>query len=978
MTTTPRDLVTAGLKNVRESGGEIKASCPVPGHGQGNGDRNPSLSIWEKEDGSVDLKCYAGCEKNTVLAAIGLTWQNLYPPREEKARREPISVSALARAKKLPVEVLRSFGLADLPGGKVGIPYHDAARAVVETKTRTALAAKEGSFWPKGKPLLAYGLDHLGMARQQGFLVLVEGESDCWTLWHHAFPGLGIPGVDACKVLEAGHLTGISTIYFIQEPDAGEQAFARKIPARLKALGFQGRVIPVRLEAKDPNALHQRDPEGFPEAFRAALSLAETLPPVEVLTSSVAAPETTPTDVEDAETQLAALVERLATMDQASRDAGEVVAAANLFNAVDTPTQASYKQKLKGLLGSALNLNDLAKQQKTLRKQTRPPKTERGPRREDLPQIIVGDIHLRDLTAQTVAALLAANTPEPKLFVRGGVLVQVGEDEKHNPKVSVVSRAALRNHMGHAANYVREVVTEETTYYTPEFPPRDAVDAVMALGVWPFPPLAGIVESPVLRPDGTILDTPGYDAATALFYAPTAGFHMPEVLAEPTREDALQALSVLRKPFEQFPYKNAASWANALAMFLSPIVRPAIEGPVPLGLVDGTKAGTGKGLLVETAGLIATGRNPAMMSVPTNNDEELRKKLTSVLLGSPMLVVLDNIERPLGSPDLALMLTSRIYSDRKLGVHEELKLPQRAVWVATGNNIKLRGDIPRRAYWIRLDAGVARPWEREEFNIPNLREWVTENRGELLAAILTIARAWWVAGKPQPKAKVPLLGSFEEWCHTLAGILAYVGVDGFLGNQGELYEQVDEENPEWDTFFTIWHRVFGTTPVTTAEVVLKLAAVEEFRQAIPAPLAHSYGKEGESFDRRLGKALGKHADTVWESGLRLERATAGGAKAHKRWRVAKPSESAPVSLFSLFEKPLQPCGEDTTHSGNDEGPEVVPRAYSNRAVETGETGKRGNSENGCMSHCWACGEELKPFVAHVCAADITLAYSEGA
>jgi hypothetical protein len=45
--------------------------CPVPSHGNGKGDRNPSLMIRDGDKpGRVLVHCYAGCEAVDVLAAL--------------------------------------------------------------------------------------------------------------------------------------------------------------------------------------------------------------------------------------------------------------------------------------------------------------------------------------------------------------------------------------------------------------------------------------------------------------------------------------------------------------------------------------------------------------------------------------------------------------------------------------------------------------------------------------------------------------------------------------------------------------------------------------------------------------------------------------------------------------------------------------------------------------------------------------------
>src|SRR5262249_18232275 len=72
-------------------------------------------------------------------------------------KADRLTVAALADAKRLSPDFLTGLGLTDLPKGGVGIPYYDATGTEVAVKQRTALHAREGSYWPKGKPLAAYG-----------------------------------------------------------------------------------------------------------------------------------------------------------------------------------------------------------------------------------------------------------------------------------------------------------------------------------------------------------------------------------------------------------------------------------------------------------------------------------------------------------------------------------------------------------------------------------------------------------------------------------------------------------------------------------------------------------------------------------------------------------------------------------------------------------------------------------------------------
>ena len=62
------------LDGVRETGpGRCVARCPA------HDDRSPSLSIKDCGDGRVLVHCFAGCETEDVLSAIGLTFADLMP-----------------------------------------------------------------------------------------------------------------------------------------------------------------------------------------------------------------------------------------------------------------------------------------------------------------------------------------------------------------------------------------------------------------------------------------------------------------------------------------------------------------------------------------------------------------------------------------------------------------------------------------------------------------------------------------------------------------------------------------------------------------------------------------------------------------------------------------------------------------------------------------------------------------------------------
>lgn len=73
MTARPVETVLSRLRGVREVGpGRWTALCPA------HEDRSPSLSIRETSNGTVLLKCHAGCPTAAVLTALGLSWRDLF------------------------------------------------------------------------------------------------------------------------------------------------------------------------------------------------------------------------------------------------------------------------------------------------------------------------------------------------------------------------------------------------------------------------------------------------------------------------------------------------------------------------------------------------------------------------------------------------------------------------------------------------------------------------------------------------------------------------------------------------------------------------------------------------------------------------------------------------------------------------------------------------------------------------------------
>jgi hypothetical protein len=289
-----------------------------------------------------------------------------------------------------------------------------------------------------------------------------------------------------------------------------------------------------------------------------------------------------------------------------------------------------------------------------------------------LPRICCNGRQLREMSGEALAALQQANVP-PSLFARSGSMVAVVRNEKQQQIITNISEAALRGRLARSADYFR------STHAGNEYdcvPPIEVVRDILSLEplLWRFFPLEGVIEAPILRPDGTVLDCPGYDPTSLLYYAPDPALTVPPIPERPSEEDIMNSRELLDQAIGEFPFVDEASKANAIALMLTAILKPAMNAPSPMALLDAPQAGTGKSLLADQVAIIATGRPGEMLSAPRDEDE-WRKQITTALMGGTSVVIIDNLSRPLDNPDLCKLLTETTHSDRAMLTHEKLVLP---------------------------------------------------------------------------------------------------------------------------------------------------------------------------------------------------------------------------------------------------------------------------------------------------------------
>jgi len=109
------DNLLQHLDNVKRTGAHTwQARCPA------HDDRGPSLTIRDIDDGRILAHCFAGCDVQDVLAAVGLTFSDLYPPRAldhcMNPERRPFPAADVLRAIGFEALVVCSAAAALLAG----------------------------------------------------------------------------------------------------------------------------------------------------------------------------------------------------------------------------------------------------------------------------------------------------------------------------------------------------------------------------------------------------------------------------------------------------------------------------------------------------------------------------------------------------------------------------------------------------------------------------------------------------------------------------------------------------------------------------------------------------------------------------------------------------------------------------------------------------------------------------------------------
>jgi hypothetical protein len=368
-----------------------------------------------------------------------------------------------------------------------------------------------------------------------------------------------------------------------------------------------------------------------------------------------------------------------------------------------------------------------------------------------------------------------------------------------------------------------------------------------------FRPLDAVIRCPTLRRDGTILEAPGYDVGTGLYYRP-AGTQFKPFHQKPTAKQAQAALKALLEPLEDFPFILEAHRMAAVAHIMTCVLRNAVDGPIPGFAFDAPASGTGKTNCAKIGGAVAMGTDPGVTKYPREDDEQ-EKRITTFLRAGLPIVIFDNIRYPFGSETTDMLLTSRVHKGRILSASELADYPNNTIWSFTGNNLKLNNvDSMRRLVWVRMAYQGGNPSERSGFKIDDIENWPIQNRTRLIRAAITVARFNQVSPiENRPRR----FNSYDGWSRLIReAILNVSGVDpldGFPADDPELHT----ESTHFATFYLEWMRSIVSAPDDARWTIVDLMKVDALRDIATQICPGDADRRNQRFGEKLKEFKGR-------------------------------------------------------------------------------------------------------------------------
>ncbi len=448
---------------------------------------------------------------------------------------------------------------------------------------------------------------------------------------------------------------------------------------------------------------------------------------------------------------------------------------------------------------------------------------------------------ITDSVQQVHLALVRLNaSPKgPQIFRQDGRLVRVVRTEEDTYAVVPLDRNRLRLVLSEAGTWKRFL---KDGIAEPDNALLDAAVAASPDRYSQIPVLSGLYSGALLRADGSVASAEGFDAASGFFL--TASYSLPPVPDHPTAEDVRFVREMFADIFDEFLFAGSADAANAVAALMTAVLRPTMQGPVPIWAIDKNTPRAGGSLLALVVGALAEGVVPVVYAASRRKDEMEKIVRMAVREGS-RYVIFDNVVAGADwTPEVLLSATSgsgRVLS-RNMGTFTSFSGRTPAFFVVNGVHLDIRADVTGRMFLVRLAAPKA--WQEITFRRTKteLLELAAAMHPQAVWGVAVLLRSWRDAGEPAFQLASGNLSEYPEWLRIVGGALAHAGYSEVLANQGEMQTEENAADADGADLLAALYAVFGEERFS-AKALLKVLLEEGAAR-----------KRGEGYDGLLNYA----------------------------------------------------------------------------------------------------------------------------
>lgn len=424
---------------------------------------------------------------------------------------------------------------------------------------------------------------------------------------------------------------------------------------------------------------------------------------------------------------------------------------------------------------------------------------------------------LKGATAEATDKVMELMACEPDFFDRSSDLIKILDG-----KVAVLDEHSLGFWLSKFIQFVITKTNNKGESVDVEIdPPAKLLRQVLSLGkARVLKQLKGVINVPTITPSGRVINTPGYDEQTGLYLYIHENINID---LSTNLVNVKRSVELLMKPFNSFPFKSNLDRAAMLSAVLTAIVRPVLKTS-PGFAFDAPVQGSGKTKLARCIALLCNGGNDLTITphTTTRDDEEIRKRLLSLLRNGKSYVIWDNVLGIFDSASIAGLLTSDKFSDRILGKNSLVEYDNTTLFLITGNNLQLAGDMPRRIITCRIDPESEKPYAREFDFDPE--DFIQKHRMQMAVAVIQVIAAFFHR-RPNIAKAAGRMASFEQWDDVVRQTVNWINHDVMPGQFGDVMEIIDnsyQNDPELEMHSDLLvslEKAFGNSAFKAADII---------------------------------------------------------------------------------------------------------------------------------------------------------------